>query len=172
MNIEYYLNLKNVERLATSYKIQSYNVLEHSYMVAVLFRYFASRDNVSYDINVLDAVLHHDILESVTGDLIYTVKNMTDDTKGLWEAIEDEVVSKHFQLERYTDSKLREVMDERQYQLFKACDLLDLWIFLKNEIALGNKTKKILEYHSRCYMLLVTDYNFTTINQFMESYRP
>lgn len=172
MNIEYYLNLKNVERLATSYKIQSYNVLEHSYMVTVLFRYFASRENVAYDIHVLDAILHHDILESVTGDLIYTVKNMTEHTKDLWEELEDEVVGKHFQLENYTDSKLREVMNKRQYQLFKACDLLDLWIFLKNEITLGNKTKKILEYQSRCYMLLVTDYNFTTINQFMEGYRP
>lgn len=47
------LKMKDVERFNGTRKLQGYNLLEHSYMTAMLFRIFASKEDVAYDINVL-----------------------------------------------------------------------------------------------------------------------
>ena len=168
MEIKYYRKLKNIERLSGTFKHRSYNLLEHQYMVAVLFRHFASKDNVPYDINVLDLVMHHDILEVETGDLIHTVKSLNDVTKDSWNKIEEEILKEHFQLGKYSDEALKSGMSTLQHKLFKACDVLDLWIFSKEEVSIGNKNKNLIDVIGRCEKLIPRD--FHSINKFMADY--
>lgn len=168
MEIKYYRKMKNVDRLSGTAKHRSYNLLEHSYMVAMLFKHFASKENVAYTMAEFDLVLHHDILEVETGDLIYTVKNLNSETKECWGRIEELVIEKNFQLQRYSDENIKSGLSNLQYSLFKCCDLLDLWIFCKEEIALGNNTINMLIITERCVELIGD--KFKSIKKFMEGY--
>ena len=154
MEISYYQKMRNIERLSGHYKHRQYNLMEHSYMVAVLFSHFAVLEDVSYDIKTIDNILHHDILETVTGDLVSPVKYASEITAECWETIESELLKIHFQLDKYSDSKFKESFNELQHQLFKSCDYLDLWIFCKEEVELGNHTKGILEVIKNCERLI------------------
>jgi len=166
--IRYYRRMKNVDRMSGTMKHRPYNLLEHQFMVAVLFRMFASRENVAYDMQVFDLVLNHDAVESITSDLVYPVKNASNKTRECWDIIEEEVLKSHPALERYSDKNLKEGMTESQRNLFKACDYLDLWIFLKEEIALGNTSRDIVEMLENCERLIPK--GFESINKFMVDY--
>jgi len=168
VDIKYYRKMKRVERLGLSFTHRSYNLLEHSYMVGMLFRHFASKENVAYDIHVLDLVLNHDLLEVETSDLITTVKKCSTKTEEAWDIIENEILNKHPQLERYSDKKFKDGMTPLQHKLFKVCDYLDLWIFLKEEISIGNRSKDIMEIFERCTNLIGND--FLHVVRFMETY--
>lgn len=150
IDIKYYRKLKNVTRMSGAFIHQSYNLLEHQYMVGMLFQRFAKLDNVPYDINDLNIVLHHDIVETVTGDLSWVVKNFNQVTKASWATIEEELVHKYFQLEKYSDENIRKGLTELQFLLFKACDILDLFIFIHEEIKLGNRSDEIIEAYNNC----------------------
>jgi len=166
--IRYYRRLKSVDRMSGTMKHRPYNILEHQFMVAVLFRMFASKEDVAYDMQVFDLVLNHDFLESISGDIVQPTKNASNKTKLAWEIIERELVAIHPKLERYSDENIKGRMTELQRKLFKACDYLDLWIFLKEEAALGNSSKDILDMISNCERLIPKD--FKSVNKFMETY--
>lgn len=168
MDIKYYRKMRNIERLTGTFKFRSYNLLEHSFMVLVLFRHFASKEDVAYDATTLDYVIHHDALESISTDLIWPVKNFSKITKDCWELIEEEIVKKHHQLQRYSDKSLKENLTPLQHSLFKACDGLDLWIFLKEEWSIGNHSDKVKEALINCEMLITKD--FKAITKFMAEY--
>lgn len=153
MEIKYYQKLRNINRLSMMFTFRNYNLMEHQYMVAMLFRKFASLEDVAYDINVLDLVLHHDIVETVTSDLPWPVKNFSMETKAAWEVIEDKITDHHFQLEKYSDHNLKMGMTKRQYDLFKVCDVLDLLIFVREERKLGNNSEDIIEVEDNCFKI-------------------
>lgn len=154
MEIAYYRKMRNIDRLSMMYKTRRYNLLEHQYMVTVLFRHFASKEDIPYGINELDLILHHDAVESVTSDLSWEVKNFNKIVKESWEIIEQQLCSKHFQLNKYSDENLVGGLNDIQYKLFKACDVLDLLIFVKEEISYGNKSLDIVNVLNNCFMLL------------------
>jgi 5'-deoxynucleotidase YfbR-like HD superfamily hydrolase len=170
MDIKFYRAMKGVDRLNGKFKHRTYNLLEHSYMVAMLFRHFASKEDVAYDINVLDIILHHDIVEVATSDLSYVVKNHSEVTKKAWGDIEEDVLSSPLfsQLSRYSDKKIKSGLSALQHDLFKVCDLLDLWIFLKEEKAYGNNSWDVNDILDRCVQLIKG--KFRTVDKFMESY--
>lgn len=142
----------------------------------MLFRWFASEEDVSYDINVFDKVLLHDYVESVTGDLNACVKKFNDNTAAAWDIIEYEICHGDANLLPYFDEEIKKTMTDLQYRLFKTCDYLDLWIFCKNEIALGNACKKIKMCLNNCEVALCRISNdfkdFKSIKKFMEQYEP
>ena len=72
--IDILLGMKDIQRLPNTPHHRGYNLLEHGLVVGMLFRWFASEEDVAYDINVFDKVLLHDYVESVTGDLNACVK--------------------------------------------------------------------------------------------------
>lgn len=171
IDIKYYCKMKNIDRLAQGYKNRPYNLLEHQYMVAMLFRHFASLEDVSYDINVLDLVLHHDIVEVVSADLPWPIKNFNYKTKEAWGVIEEEVIKKHFQLEKFSDENLKKGMTPIQFALFKACDILDLYIFVKEEMKLGNNTIFIKEVEKNCLDIINSlEFDFPKIKKFINEY--
>lgn len=166
--LESYERCKNVERLGMCFKHRGYNLLEHQFLVGVLFMKIAEKENISYDLKVLDLILNHDLLESHTQDLSYEVKNFSNKTKSFWEAIEDEIISGNSFLEKYSDANIKQSLNSIQYELFKCCDLLDLWLFLKKEVEVGNRDKHILEIIPRCEKLILG--KFSTIDDIFETY--
>lgn len=165
MNIYHYRRLKNVNRLNTEPITRPYNLLEHSYMVTILFCHFAKLEHIEYDAVVLEAILHHDILETITGDLPWNVKNHNANTQSSWINIEEEAVKMKDQFEPYTDQNLENVMDTPQYTLFKTCDMLDLWIFLQEERRLGNMSLACFEIMERAKKLIYG--KFRSIDDYM-----
>ena len=140
--------MRSVKRFHHEPTLRTQNLLEHSGMVALLFIYFAKYEAIEYDASVLELLLKHDLLETYTGDLPYPAKNHNQLTKDCWGAIEEAIIQDSAYsdidgcplLRRYTDEKIKETLSERQYKLFKVVDLLDIWIFLKEDQALGNHT--------------------------------
>jgi len=168
MDIKYYRRLKNVDRLGIEAKLREYNLLEHQYMVAMLFRHFACKEDVAYDILIFDIILHHDIVETVTSDIPYPVKNFNSKTVECWSIIEQEVIQHHEQLIRYTDKNIENAMTPKQFSLFKVCDLLDLWIFLREEQTMGNNNNECKKIIKTCEKLIKG--KFKTIDIYMKTY--
>lgn len=149
MNIYYYRRLKNVNRLGNEPISRSYNLLEHSYMVTMLFAHFAKLEKIPYTADVLEIIMHHDIMETITGDLPWNVKNYNIYTRDAWDQIEQAMTVMVPQLEPYTDTHIKEQLTPEQHRLFKVCDMLDLWIFLQEERRLGNTALPIYEILQR-----------------------
>lgn len=168
------LGMKNIERLSNVPHHRGYNLLEHGLVVGFLFRWFASQEDVPYDINVFDKVLLHDYVESVTGDLNYLVKNFNRETAEAWSVVEEAICGEDPVLRNYTDKALAEAMTPLQYKLFKVCDYLDLWIFCKQEEALGNKCNGVRGCIEKCEQLIdeLTEgcKIFKSVKEFMNQY--
>jgi 5'-deoxynucleotidase YfbR-like HD superfamily hydrolase len=134
-------------------------------MVTILFAHFAKLEKIGYDAKVLEVIMHHDILEVVTGDLPYTIKNLSSSTKACWSAIETETAIEFPSFDEYTDENIKKAMTKKQYKLFRACDLLDLWIFLAEENRLGNSALPIHEIRDKCVELIGG--KFKSIDEYM-----
>lgn len=173
--IDYLLQMKQIQRLPNVPHHRSYNILEHGFVVGMLFRWFASACDVPYDINVWDKVLMHDYLEAFTGDLNFVVKNLSEKTSSAWATIEKEVCDRDTVLNHYSDEAIKSAMTEEQHTLFKACDYLDLWIFCKQEEALGNTTTGNMAVIDNCkrliYNLCGQNRKWLPIFDFMAKYR-
>ena len=166
------LGMKERERLSGTPHHKGYNLLEHGLVVGMLFRWFASEEDIAYDINVFDKVLLHDIAESVTGDCPYHVKNFDSKSSYLWDQLESHICGQDPFLRNYTDSAIRETLTPLQFKLFKICDYLDLWIFCKQELALGNSSNKLVSVIENCEKLIssISEGGFKSVKKFMEKY--
>lgn len=174
MNIENLLVSRDIPRLTGIYTHKSYDLMQHQFVVCNLFMYFAEKENINYTLNELKLVLNHDLVETATRcDLPYTIKNLNKVTKRAWEVIEEEVVNVSPELKPYSDKAIKEGLNEKQFALFKVCDYLDLIIFIKQEMSLGNNTKRIIEVHNNCLKLIpdiCKRHKFDNILKFMEHY--
>ena len=172
--IDVLLGMKNIERLLNVPHHRGYNLLEHGLVTGMLFRWFASEEDIAYDISVFDKVLLHDYVESVTGDLNYLVKHFNETTKEAWDVVEKEVCGGSPILRNYTDKAIEEQLTPMQFKLFKICDYLDLWIFCKQEEALGNSCKSLKACIFNCEKLIgeITEgfKTFKSVQKFMEQY--
>lgn len=165
---------RNINRIPGGSIHRNYNLMEHQWVVGMLFKYFANLEGISYCINVWDTILNHDIAESATlCDLSYQIKNLNETTKRAWEEIEEQALSHHPYLEKYSDLAIKKGLNEKQYALFKSMDYLDLWIFCKEEIALGNKTKRVIGIEFNCLELIseiCNKYGFNSVLKFIDEY--
>lgn len=172
--IDILLGMKNIQRLPNTPHHRGYNLLEHGLVVGMLFRWFASQEDVAYDITVWDKVLMHDYVESVTGDLNLMVKKHSATTGECWDKIEKEICSGDTALAPYTDAEIKASMTDIQYRLFKCCDYLDLWIFCVQERTMGNHHPGIIECINNCRKLIIKYSNdckdFKSIIEFMNHY--
>lgn len=167
--INYLLKCKDVERLSQYYHHRQYNLMEHQYMVGMMFMAFAEEEEIEYDISVLKLVMKHDLLEVVSMDLSYEVKNLSIVTQESWEAIEEQVALVNPILRPYTDDNIRLGMNEQQFNLFKACDLLDLLLFIESEANIGNNGEKIQILINRCKLLIKG--KFKSIDNFLLNFK-
>jgi len=170
MKVEYYRRMKNVRRLGVHTILREYNLLEHQYMVTMLFLKFAPLEDIPFDMKTLDLILHHDVLEIFTGDLPYDIKKINTLVEKSWDVVEQEVAHQHPQLKPYTDDQIESQMSPEVYKLFKACDMLELWIFIREEQVLGNNNRRLGEVERRAVRIL-SNFGFGSITQFINDFR-
>ena len=132
--------LKNVQRLSGIKLIQSYTVADHCYYTGILFEQFIKDESIEVGRPQIAWVYRHDILESITGDLLYPAKNYNVHTSKLWEEIELELTNdlEYNHLRIYTDYKAKENFSSEAWELFKIVDWLELYLFCMEETRLGN----------------------------------
>lgn len=163
--------LANIERLAGTMKHRSYNLAEHSFYVMQLFSMIAEAEMIPYDKRDLILASRHDLLESITGDLLYPVKNLNGVTKESWEIIESEVIKKYPILEPYSDYNLKNgFSNDELHKVMKSADVLDLWLFCKEEKAMGNVSKNLLRVTGICENMLINEYYYQSVEKFMREY--
>lgn len=166
------LGMKERERLSGVPHHRGYNLLEHGMVVGMLFRWFASEEDIAYDITIFDKVLLHDIAESITGDCPYPVKNFDSETAYFWDKLETHICGADSFLKNYTDAAFKEAFSPMQFKLFKICDYLDLWIFCKQEVAMGNTSKGLIGVIENCERLIdkISEGGFKSVKKFMKEY--
>lgn len=140
---------QNVHRLQTIHTIRPYSVALHSYYTAIIFMEICHSLALPIYSDVIRLVLLHDIAESVTGDLIYPIKNYNDETKKLWSALEEEVL-RDSRIAFYSDEKIKDNLSPTHWRIFRAADLYELFIFCTTEWELGNHTAGIKQVIDNC----------------------
>lgn len=170
--VTYQRRMLNIQRLAGTPKIRSYNLAEHSYFVATLFLEFAAREDMHVGMNSIKKVLNHDIVETITADLPYMAKNYSAATKNAWATIEQQLSTYHGRLRDFTDDALGSDLTAKEYALFKTVDLLELWIFCVEEHALGNISTSLHSVTKKCYELIYENGEFESVKKFMDSFTP
>ena len=141
--------LKNVNRLSGKYIIQKYSVAEHCYYTGILFEHFAKEEKIMVTENQIQFVYRHDIMESITGDLLRPAKKQSSTIQKYWDCIEKELAVR-YGVEEYLDEYVEYFFPSDVIKLFKTCDILELYLFLSEEKQLGNKTDAVKIIHDKC----------------------
>ncbi len=145
----------NIQRLSGIFTIQPYTVALHCYYTAILFQDIADKEEIEFDKTSVDFILRHDIVETITGDLLLPVKIHSESTKNKWEEIEKEIVMDRYKyLHWYTDAEAEYSFNSESFNLFKACDLFELYLFCLSETYLGNNSNGIWTVIRNCENLL------------------
>lgn len=144
--------MKDVQRLSGTKIIKSYCLAEHCYYTGLLFKEIAEKELIEYTNRELYFVLTHDLPEVVTGDMLYPAKQII---KEEWKKLEYEIIKElNPGLINYTEEMAEKYFTEETWKLFRACDTLELLLFLQEEISLGNNSVDIMKVHTKCYDLL------------------
>ena len=169
IGIQDYLKMADVRRCSGIKLLRSYDLMRHSFMVAMLFQHFASLEKIQYTADVLNIVLKHDLLEVKTGDLLEPVKSFSKRTRSAWNTIEKQIMGGNEGFEEFSDQHIKDTLTEQQHDLFKCCDCLELWIFIVEEMKLGNRTEDV----NRIFRLVGSDilaFGFQSIIEFVNGF--
>lgn len=163
--IDNYRKLMTIDRLAGKFKLRPYTLDRHSYFTGILFSHFAKLENVKYDAKILELIFMHDMMEVITTDLPWNCKNLNDTTKECWATIEDEAAKAYPDFQKFSDDNIKNSLTEEQFNLFKVMDYLELFLFIHEEILLGNKTSEMIDIYERCIDLNIGKYK--SVDDFM-----
>jgi 5'-deoxynucleotidase YfbR-like HD superfamily hydrolase len=119
--------MRDVHRLSGFFTTRVYTDAEHCYYTGLLFVQMAHAHKVNINQEMIVWVFTHDALEVATGDLLYPTKNLNRITKGAWATIEKEVSDSTPSLKGYADVDGMRLLGIEAWNLFKACDALELW---------------------------------------------
>lgn len=155
-----------IDRLAGKFKLRKYDLAQHSYFTGILFTHFAKLEGIEYSTEVLEIVLSHDLMEVQTADLPYPIKNLNEVTKECWASIESEAAKAFPEFQKFSDESIKSSLTEEQFKLFKCMDYLDLFLFIHEEILLGNVTSEMVEIYERCIELAGNVYK--SVDDFMK----
>lgn len=108
----------------------SYNIAQHSWGVAVLIHQLF-RDHPKRN-EAIEIALFHDVPERWTGDMPSTVKHSCKTLREDMERVERIIATK-------LDIPCEHSASPDAYQMFKICDMLDLFLWAIEESANGNK---------------------------------
>ena len=139
--INHIFNMDNVHRLNGMHLIQNYTITQHCLRTAMLYAFIARKQGVEVRIEAMEFIMAHDLLETITGDLPYTVKNYNLFTKNAWKDIETMLVNDFEEfnyMSKWTDDYAEKVMSYQELHIFKACDMYELYLFCKLEYEMGN----------------------------------
>lgn len=135
--------MRDVRRLSGFYLTRPYSDAEHCYYTGLLFLKMARDHAVALSPSSIAWVFCHDAMEVATGDLLYPVKNASKDSREAWDIIEEEAGLAFPKMAEFTDARGKELLGEKAWALFKACDSLELWLFCREEAERGNVLRNI-----------------------------
>lgn len=151
----------NIQRCALAKKNQGYSLKQHCQgVLSITLDLLGILGETPLTSLQTSQVLHHDIMETFTGDLPYTVKNLSDEVKDSWDFIEAEVIERvselYPSLAFYTDRAIRDSLSPRQFAIFRIADTADLWLYTEEEIRLGNYTDGMSKIHDDALARMAT----------------
>ena len=144
------LGTNHVERWQGTPQLFPYNVSTHAYNCAMLYMQLCCICTTAIDVPLLSALLCHDNMESLTGDLLAPAKDASSDD---WDNIEDKV-----QEQWRTDNnvslplarKFLPIEDDflhlstESQHLLKIIDMLEFLLHAQQEYKAGNRCSKIM----------------------------
>ena len=145
------LGTNYVERWQGTPQLLPYNVSTHAYNCAMLYMQLCFICKQKMDARLICALLAHDNMESLTGDLLAPAKDSAPES---WDSIETEVQ------ERWSnDNNIYKTMtqafvpieddfalllSERSMHLLKIIDMLEFLLHAQQEFKAGNRHDKVL----------------------------
>ena len=132
--------LDNIIRYNNRMKCHTQTVAAHSYYVSYTMLRLLEIVDLPHDIKykLLSYCLIHDAAEIHIGDMPHDVKAANPELKDMLERFEDD-----FFIQSGLSGIASIIKDDYQkikYNLFKLCDLMDVFMYAKEEIYLGNQT--------------------------------
>lgn len=157
----------NIQRLAGTFKLRSYNLAEHSYFTGMLVLKFCAEEGIQLTALEIEKIFSHDLLEVLTSDLLHHVKNLNEKTKQAWELIEQEVALSRTEFAPFLDSAMKDSLRPEVHDILKASDTLELWLFCEEEKTRGNKTIEIDIVAAKCLRTLEKYAQYRSIQRFI-----
>jgi 5'-deoxynucleotidase YfbR-like HD superfamily hydrolase len=119
----------SVTRFHTKRVIKSQTIADHSWGVALIALEIAHDPSIE----LVKAVLYHDLAESVTGDTPATAKWVSNDLKTSLQKLEDNFNKR---------LGLQTQLSEEEEEVLKWADMIELIMYCNSESALGNAAMK------------------------------
>lgn len=162
MGIHNYLlavrKLNNMGRWATEFMHQRTTVSEHSFFVSQVGQMLAfieeqHGNTVNWE-RLFKKLLNHDVIESMTGDILSTTKHKSEAMRDMVSLLEKEVAEENLflSMEEPYKSIYREVLfdgkdDSLEGQILKCADNIDALMECVGEIRLSNYHTFVEKYH-------------------------
>jgi len=178
--------LSYLERCSNTLHIQRYPVAEHTFYTAFLTMLFADLENRRWLIEegvveyynaekALRKALIHDLEESITGDILYPIKNEDKEFSHVIKAIIGNIVDRELfeELPRHIREMYERLWHEskdesREGKLISAMDKLEILLYADSEISLGNHSLNII--HEKAKEILLRDFeDIITLQLFIKS---
>ena len=141
-----------VQRWQGTPQLLPYNVSTHAYNCAMLYMQICFVCKHSMDVRLTCALLCHDNMEALTGDLLAPAKDSAPD---YWNSIEQEVQTKWRKDNKVYASMARAFLPieedfalyltESSMHLLKIIDMLEFLLHVHQEYRAGNRSDKIME---------------------------
>lgn len=162
MGLDHYLQtvrkLNNMGRWSTDFMHQRATVSEHSFFVSQVGQMLALIEE--HNGNTIDwgrlmkKLLNHDVVESMTGDIISTVKYKNVEFRDMLTLLEKEVVEDNLlvNVEEPYKSIYRDILfdgkdDTIEGKILKCADYIDALMECVNEVRLNNLDPFVNKYH-------------------------
>lgn len=134
--IKFYREGADVQRCHTIRTIGEYSVGHHSFNILAMLRLL--KPNADVPIEVIYAIIDHDIPERLTGDIPAPTKWSGLVDRGALNLFEDLLISK-IAGKSYEHSVLPTLDDGKWLPWIRGLDILELYLFTLDQIAMGNK---------------------------------
>jgi putative hydrolase of HD superfamily len=151
--------LNNMGRWSTDFMHQRTTVSEHSFFVAQLGQMLAfieeeNGNTIRWEI-LFKKLLNHDVIESVTGDIISTVKHKNAELTEMLNTLEREITEEKLlnNMEEPYKTKYREMLfdgkdDTLEGRILECADKIDAIMECIGEVRLNNLYPFVNKYHT------------------------
>lgn len=162
MGLDHYLQtvrkLNNMGRWSTDFMHQRATVSEHSFFVSQIGQMLALIEEQNGNTidwgRLMKKLLNHDVVESMTGDIISTVKYKNVEFRDMLTLLEKEVVEDNLlvNVEEPYKSIYRDILfdgkdDTIEGKILKCADYIDALMECVNEVRLNNLDPFVHKYH-------------------------
>lgn len=162
MGLDHYLQtvrkLNNMGRWSTDFMHQRATVSEHSFFVSQVGQMLALIEEQNGNTidwgRLMKKLLNHDVVESMTGDIISTVKYKNVEFRDMLSLLEKEVVEENLlvNVEEPYKSIYRDILfdgkdDTIEGKILKCADYIDALMECVNEVRLNNLDPFVDKYH-------------------------